>query len=197
LLAAHCAFVRGAERVIIIDREEDRLAYARERIPNGKVETINFKSESAWDRGSGASKVCSTAPLPDPNPLCLPACLPATLPATPFSDKKPYEALRELFPDGTAPDVCIEAVGLHYTTSWLHWFETALKLETDPSEIVNELIQCVRKGGRIAIAGAYAGGRRPAAGGGARCCQWCRLPGGGADGTHMCVRGGWTVMLNS
>ena len=39
------------------------------------------------------------------------------------AEKKPYAALRELFLDGTGPDVCIEAVGLHYTNSWLHWFE--------------------------------------------------------------------------
>lgn len=67
LLAAHCAFHRGADRVILIDREADRLAFARERMPNGLVETINFK------------------------------------------EKKVLGALRELFPDGTAPDVCIEA----------------------------------------------------------------------------------------
>lgn len=56
-----------------------------------------------------------------------PPCAPA-----PGAENKPQQALREMFPDGTAPDVCIEAVGMHYTTSWLHWFETALKLETDP-----------------------------------------------------------------
>lgn len=44
-------------------------------------------------------------------------------PTEPAAEKKPYAALRELFPDGTGPDVCIEAVGLHYTNSWLHWFE--------------------------------------------------------------------------
>lgn len=51
----------------MIDREPDRLAFARERMPNGRVETINFK------------------------------------------EQKVLGALRELFPDGTAPDVCIEA----------------------------------------------------------------------------------------
>ena len=51
LLAAHCAFARGAQRVILIDREEERLAFARERIRNGTVETINFTS------GGGASSV--------------------------------------------------------------------------------------------------------------------------------------------
>lgn len=113
LLAARCAFVRGATRVILIDQEEGRLEFAKKHIQG--VQTINF------------------------------------------TKKKPQQALREMFPDGTAPDVCIEAVGMHYTTSWLHWFETALKLETDPSEILNELIYCVRKGGRISVIGAYAG----------------------------------------
>ncbi len=39
-LAAHCAFVRGAERVIIIDDIEYRLQFAKDRMP--KIETINF-----------------------------------------------------------------------------------------------------------------------------------------------------------
>jgi len=33
----------------------------------------------------------------------------------------------------------------------------ALKLETDPSEILNELIYAVRKAGRISVVGVYAG----------------------------------------
>ena len=44
-----------------------------------------------------------------------------------------------------APDVCIEAVGFHYMSSWLHKIESALMLETDTSEILNELIYCCRK----------------------------------------------------
>lgn len=65
--------------------------------------------------------------------------------------------MHEIFPDGPGPDVGVEAVGLHYTTSWLHWVEVALKLETDPSYMLNEIIQCVRKAGRIGLIGAYAG----------------------------------------
>ncbi|EFN59413.1 hypothetical protein CHLNCDRAFT_8842, partial [Chlorella variabilis] len=122
LLAAHCAFARGAQRVILIDREEERLAFARERIRNGTVETINFTS-------GGASSVGTGCPFWHP-------FLPLAL---------------------ILASSCNPAVGLHYTSSWLHYFETALKLETDPSEIVNELIECCRKGGRVAIAGAYAG----------------------------------------
>lgn len=37
------------------------------------------------------------------------------------------------------------ARSFHYTKSWVHWVEMALKLETDPSEILNELIAAVRK----------------------------------------------------
>ncbi len=54
------------------------------------------------------------------------------------------DALKEMLgPD--APDVCIEAVGFHYMQSWLHKIENALMMETDTSEILNELIFCCRK----------------------------------------------------
>lgn len=54
------------------------------------------------------------------------------------------DALKEMLgPD--APDVCIEAVGFHYMKSWLHKIENALMMETDTSEILNELIFCCRK----------------------------------------------------
>ena len=54
------------------------------------------------------------------------------------------DALKEMLgPD--APDVCIEAVGFHYMNSWLHKVEAALLMETDTSEILNELIYCCRK----------------------------------------------------
>lgn len=72
-----------------------------------------------------------------------------------FQKQKTTDALKEKFEHG--PDCAIEAVGFHYTKSWLHWFEMALKLETDPSEILNELITSVRKGGRIGVVGVYAG----------------------------------------
>lgn len=54
------------------------------------------------------------------------------------------DALKELM-GPTAPDVSIEAVGFHYCKSWVHKFEMAAMLETDPSEILNEIIYCTRK----------------------------------------------------
>lgn len=117
VLAAHCAFQRGANRVVLIDQEAYRLAFAQEKMP--RLEVINFREKAVKD------------------------------------------ALHEMFQsqDGhyIGPDVCIEAVGFHYANSWLHWAEMTLKLETDPSEILNQLIAVCRKGGRLSIVGVYAG----------------------------------------
>ncbi|KFM26394.1 S-(hydroxymethyl)glutathione dehydrogenase [Auxenochlorella protothecoides] len=74
-----------------------------------------------------------------------------------FKEVKVLEALHKIFPVGPGPDVAIEAVGLHYATSWLHKIEKALMLETDPSEVLNEMIEATRKHGRISVIGAYAG----------------------------------------
>ncbi|BDA44776.1 Uncharacterized zinc-type alcohol dehydrogenase-like protein [Coccomyxa sp. Obi] len=112
ILAAHCAFFRGAERVVLIDGVADRLQFAKTHIP--RVETINN------------------------------------------NEKKVPEALKQILgPD--APDVSIEAVGFHYCKSWVHKFEMATMLETDPSEVLNEIIYCTRKGGRIGVVGVYSG----------------------------------------
>ena len=43
------------------------------------------------------------------------------------------------------PDVGIEAVGCHYTKSLLHKIETAVGLETDSGDTLNEMIKAVRK----------------------------------------------------
>ena len=48
-----------------------------------------------------------------------------------------------------APDVSIEAVAIHYCKSWVHKFEMATMLETDPYETLNEIIFCTRKARRI------------------------------------------------
>jgi len=111
LFAAHCAFIRGAARVVLIDSVQYRLDFAKKKLH--AVVTINRK------------------------------------------DKNVYKELRSIFPEG--PDVAIEAVGFHYVESLVHKLETTLNLETDTSEILNELIYTVRKAGRIGIVGVYAG----------------------------------------
>jgi len=44
-----------------------------------------------------------------------------------------------------------------FTKGYLHTIEVAVGLETDTSEIINEMISCVRPYGRIGITGVYAG----------------------------------------
>lgn len=44
-----------------------------------------------------------------------------------------------------------------FVKGYLHAFEIAIGLETDTSEILNEMIVCVRPFGRIGITGVYAG----------------------------------------
>jgi hypothetical protein len=46
---------------------------------------------------------------------------------------------------------------LVFLQSLVHKLETTLNLETDTSEIVNEIIYTVRKAGRVSIVGVYAG----------------------------------------
>jgi threonine dehydrogenase-like Zn-dependent dehydrogenase len=70
-------------------------------------------------------------------------------------EHKVPEKLLEIWPRG--PDVGIEAVGCHYQNTLLHKAEMAVSLETDPSEMLDEMIYSVRKGGRISIVGVYVG----------------------------------------
>ncbi|KAB8336684.1 hypothetical protein FH972_020995 [Carpinus fangiana] len=57
----------------------------------------------------------------------------------------------------SGPDVCLECVAGEYAKGWGHYFEMQLGLETDTSEIVNELITSCRSFGRVGITGIYAG----------------------------------------
>eukprot|EP00877_Chromochloris_zofingiensis_P012796 jgi/Chrzof1/7770/Cz02g36040.t1 len=76
-----------------------------------------------------------------------------------FSKTKTLQALKELCAneEAGAPDVVIEAVGLHYANTLIHKVEMALMMETDQCEVLNECLVAVKKGGRVSIVGAYAG----------------------------------------
>jgi threonine dehydrogenase-like Zn-dependent dehydrogenase len=63
--------------------------------------------------------------------------------------------LKEMTEHG--PDVAVEAVGFHYTKTWAHRLQVMLALESDSGDIINEIIQAVRKNGRVSLIGAYAG----------------------------------------
>lgn len=59
--------------------------------------------------------------------------------------------------DGHGPDVALECVAGEYPKGWLHTIEMAAGLETDSSEIVNEMIMAVKNYGRVGITGVYVG----------------------------------------
>lgn len=59
--------------------------------------------------------------------------------------------------DGRGPDVAIDCTAGEYAQSWQHYFENLLGLETDTSELLNEMITSVRAYGRCGVTGVYAG----------------------------------------
>ena len=63
--------------------------------------------------------------------------------------------LKEMVERG--PDVAIECVAGEYAKGWAHYFELLLGMETDTSEIVNEMITSVKSFGRCGITGVYVG----------------------------------------
>ncbi|KAL6705046.1 hypothetical protein ACN47E_007305 [Coniothyrium glycines] len=58
---------------------------------------------------------------------------------------------------GRGPDVSIECAAGEYAKGWTHYFEMLIGLETDTSEIVNEMITSTRNFGRCGITGVYVG----------------------------------------
>ncbi|KAI1432700.1 GroES-like protein [Xylaria sp. CBS 124048] len=64
--------------------------------------------------------------------------------------------LKELC-NGRGPDVAIDCAAGEYAKGWLHWIEMLIGLETDTSEIVNEMVESVRNYGRCGITGVYVG----------------------------------------
>ncbi|OKL64150.1 hypothetical protein UA08_00335 [Talaromyces atroroseus] len=59
--------------------------------------------------------------------------------------------------DNRGPDVAIECAAGEYAQGWQHYFETLLGIETDTSELLNEMITSVRAFGRCGVTGVYAG----------------------------------------
>ena len=117
MLSAQCAFVRGAKRVIMVDKVPFRLRFAKEKV-DSRIETVDISNGE-----KGEAKVLE---------LC------------------------KNEPAG-APDCVIEAVGFHYCNSALHRFEMAVGAETDSPEALNSALFAVKKCGRVAAIGAYAG----------------------------------------
>ncbi|KAJ7314492.1 GroES-like protein [Mycena albidolilacea] len=109
--AARFALMKGASRVIGIDKVPARLVFARGK---SGVETIDFSK---------------------------------------YSDV--VKRIQELVPGGL--DVAIDCGTFHEPKTLLHKVEKTLMLETDVSEIVNEMIESTKKMGTCGIIAAYAG----------------------------------------
>lgn len=58
---------------------------------------------------------------------------------------------------GRGPDVALECAAGEYAKGWAHWLEMTVGLETDTSEIVNEMVEGVRNYGRCGVTGIYVG----------------------------------------
>lgn len=63
--------------------------------------------------------------------------------------------LQDMVPGGV--DVALECAAGEFAKGWLHTVQMAVGLETDTSEILNEMIMSVKKFGRCGITGVYAG----------------------------------------
>lgn len=63
--------------------------------------------------------------------------------------------LKEMEHEG--PDVALECVAGEYAKGWAHYFEIMLGMETDTSEILNEMITSVKSFGRVGVTGVYVG----------------------------------------
>jgi len=63
--------------------------------------------------------------------------------------------LKQIAPGGL--DVALECAAGEYAKGWAHYFEMMLGMETDTSELLNEMITSVRAFGRVGVTGIYAG----------------------------------------
>lgn len=69
--------------------------------------------------------------------------------------KSVVSKLKEMVPRG--PDVALECVAGEYAKGWAHYFQLVIGMETDTSEIINEMITSVRNFGRCGVTGIYVG----------------------------------------
>lgn len=76
-----------------------------------------------------------------------------------FEERDVYETLQEMT-DGRGPDCCIDAVGAenHAAGGLMDAIErakTAMHLGSDRPFVLNEIIKCCRKGGKVSVPGVY------------------------------------------
>jgi threonine dehydrogenase-like Zn-dependent dehydrogenase len=142
LVTAQCAAHRGARRIVLVDPVAERLAFARK--PGVVLRGQAASSSSPSSSSSSSSCRLDTVHVPGSGTAGLEAAL------------KEVARLSEGEPAG-APDVAVEAVGMHYARGLHHRLQMAVGMETDSAEALNACLRCVRKGGRVSVVGVFAG----------------------------------------
>ena len=71
-----------------------------------------------------------------------------------FNELDPVKAIHQMC---GGLDRAIDCAGFRYAKSAIHKIERAVGMETDTSEVLNEMIKCVKKFGTISIIADYAG----------------------------------------
>ena len=85
----------------------------------------------------------------------MPKCETLDYTSLPDGHKTVMDALKGMVEDG--PDVAIECAAGEYAKSWTHKMEIAAGMETDTSELINEMITSVKNFGRCGVTGVYVG----------------------------------------
>jgi threonine dehydrogenase-like Zn-dependent dehydrogenase len=104
-----------------------------------------------WAKLMGASKIICVDNIPDRLETA------RRLGGEPlnFSEMDPVKTIQEWCPGGI--DRAIDCAAFRYTKGWVQTIERAVGLETDSSEVVNEMITLVKKFGFIVLIADYAG----------------------------------------
>lgn len=127
-MCADFSFINGASRVIIIDS-------------NWRLDYVSGHGRSRRNQISYCLQVKEKYPKVE------------TLDFSQYSGKKGVvNKLKEMV-DGYGPHVALECVAGEYPKGWAHTLEIAAGLETDTSEILNEMIESVRNYGRVGVTG--------------------------------------------
>jgi len=107
---------------------------------------------TAWSKIMGASRVIVIDNVPDRLKRAEQFLGAETIN---FDEKDPVNTIHEICPGGL--DAAIDCAAFRYTKTMLHKVERAVGLETDSSEVVNEMIKLVKKFGYIVLIADYTG----------------------------------------
>ncbi|TMW56299.1 hypothetical protein Poli38472_008947 [Pythium oligandrum] len=114
-----------------------------------------------WSKLRGAKRVIGIDCVPERLHLAREKFGIETIDRSGLSTQHVVDRLFDMLPlaknSGGGVDVAIEAAGFRYAQTTKNKMEQTLGMETDTSDILNEMAMCTRKFGRLAIIGDYIG----------------------------------------